>query len=76
MYEGIELTGSSESAQGYAAEKDIRKKQGTWLEKPLKLENGVPDACTFRNVIRAIDTHQSPTAFVEWMGALWEASQM
>ena len=27
-------------------------------EKYIKLENGIPDACTFRNVVKAIDTRQ------------------
>ena len=31
------------------------------------MENGVPDACTFRNVIKAIDTEQLHRVFVEWM---------
>lgn len=38
-----------------------------WLKKYLKLENGVPDAYTFRNVIKAIDTRQLHTVFIEWM---------
>ncbi len=38
-----------------------------WLRKYIKLENGIPDACTFRNVIRAIDMQQLHTVFVEWM---------
>ena len=37
------------------------------LRKYIKLENGIPDACTFRNVIRAIDMQQLHTVFVEWM---------
>ena len=45
----------------------IRKSKEKWLKKYLKLENGVPDACTFRNVIRAIDTQQLHTVFVKWM---------
>lgn len=43
------------------------KSRETWLKKYLKLENGIPDACTFRNVIRAIDTQQLHEVFVEWM---------
>lgn len=38
-----------------------------WLKKYTKLKNGIPDACAFRNVIRAIDTQQLHTVFVEWM---------
>ncbi len=38
-----------------------------WLKKYIKLENDVPDACTFRNVVKAIDTQQLHTVFIEWM---------
>ena len=44
-----------------------------WLRKYLKLENGIPDACAFRNVIRAIDSQQLHTVFVEWMKDAVEA---
>ena len=27
----------------------------------------MPDACTFRNVVRSIDTQQLHTVFIEWM---------
>ena len=43
------------------------KSKEKWLKKYIKLENGVPDACTFRNVVKAIDTHQLHTVFIEWM---------
>ena len=39
----------------------------------MKLENGIPDACTFRNVIKAIDTQQLHTVFVEWIESAKEA---
>ncbi len=35
------------------------------MKKHLKLENRIPDACTFRNVIKAIDTQQLHEVFVE-----------
>lgn len=38
-----------------------------WLKKYMKLENGVPDACTFRNVLRVIDAQKLHEAFVDWM---------
>ena len=38
-----------------------------WLKKYIKLENGIPDACTFRNVVKEIDTQQLHTVFNEWM---------
>lgn len=50
------------------------KAKETWLKKYIKLENGVPDACTFRNIIKAIDTQQVHTAFVEWMKAVVEVN--
>ena len=43
------------------------KSKEQWLREYIKLENGIPDACTFRNVIRAIDMQQLHTVFVEWM---------
>ena len=36
-------------------------------EKYIKLENSIPDACAFRNVVKAIDTRQLHTMFIEWM---------
>lgn len=44
-----------------------------WLKKYIKLENGVPDACTFRNVIKSIDTQQLHNVFVEWMKSIVES---
>lgn len=38
-----------------------------WLQKFLELENGIPDACTFRNVIKEIDTAKLHEIFCEWM---------
>ena len=43
------------------------KSKEKWLKKYIKLENGIPDACTFRNVVKAIDTRQLHTVFIEWM---------
>lgn len=33
----------------------------------MTLENGIPDACTFRNVVREIDTAKLHMVFCEWM---------
>ena len=63
----IMLTAVICGATSYAKVEMFEKSKETWLKKYLKLENGVPDACTFRNVIRAIDTQQLHTVFVEWM---------
>ena len=43
----------------------ISKKE--WLSTFLELEYGIPDACTFRNVIKEIDTEKLHTVFCEWM---------
>ena len=38
-----------------------------WLKKFMKLEYGIPDACTMRDVIKEIDTKKLHEIFVEWM---------
>ena len=38
-----------------------------WLQKFLDLEYGIPDACTFRNVIKEIDTAKLHDIFCKWM---------
>ena len=38
-----------------------------WLRKYIRLENGIPDACTFRYIIMKVDAAQLHTVFVEWM---------
>ena len=43
----------------------ITKKE--WLSTFLDLEYGIPDACTFRNVIKEIDTEKLHSVFCEWM---------
>ena len=40
----------------------ISKKE--WLGTFLELENGIPDACTFRNVIKEIDTQKLHLLFL------------
>ncbi len=63
----IMLTAVICGATSYAKVEMFGKSKEQWLKKYIKLENGVPDACTFRNVIRAIDTQQLHTVFVDWM---------
>ena len=63
----IMLTAVICGATSYAKVEMFGKSKEKWLKKYIKLENGVPDACTFRNVIKAIDTQQLHTVFVEWM---------
>lgn len=42
-------------ATSYAKIEMFGKNKEEWLKGFLKLENGVPDACTFRNVIKEIE---------------------
>ena len=60
----IMLTAVICGATSYAKVEMFGKSKEKWLKKYIKLENGVPDACTFRNVIKAIDTQQLHTVFV------------
>lgn len=54
-------------ATSYAKVEMFGKSKKEWLGTFLKLESGVPDACTFRNVIKEIDTQKLHTLFCEWM---------
>ena len=54
-------------ATSYAKIEMFGKSKEEWLKGFLKLENGVPDACTFRNVIKEIDTQKLHILFCEWM---------
>ncbi len=63
----IMLTAVICGATSYVKVEMFGKSKEKWLRKYLKLENGIPDACTFRNVIRSIDTQQLHTLFVDWM---------
>lgn len=54
-------------ATSYVKVEMFGKSKEKWLKKYIQLENGVPDACTFRNVVKAIDTQQLQTVFIEWM---------
>ena len=69
----IMLTAVICGATSYAKVEMFGKSKEKWLKKYIKLENGVPDGCTFRNVIRAIDTQQVHTVFVEWMQSVVES---
>ncbi len=63
----IMLTAVICGATSYAKVEIFGENKEKWLRKYLKLENGIPDACTFRNIIKSIDTQQLHTVFVEWM---------
>lgn len=54
-------------ATSYAKVELFGKSKKDWLGKFLKLENGIPDACTFRNVIKEIDTDKLHEIFCNWM---------
>jgi predicted transposase YbfD/YdcC len=54
-------------ATSYAKVEMFGKSKREWLERFLKLEYGIPDACTFRNIIKEIDTQQLHIIFCEWM---------
>ena len=54
----IMLTAVICGATSYAKVEMFGKSREQWLKKYIKLENGILDACTFRNVIKAIDTRQ------------------
>ncbi len=63
----VMLTAVICGATSYVKVEIFGKSKEAWLRKYLKLEHGIPDACTFRNVIRSIDTQQLHTVFVDWM---------
>ena len=54
-------------ATSYAKVEMFGKSKQEWLKTFLKLEYGKPDACTFRNIIKEIDTKKLHTLFCEWM---------
>ena len=63
----IMLTAVICGATSYTKVEMFGKSKENWLKKYIALEHGVPDACTFRNVIKAIDTEHLHKVFVEWM---------
>ena len=54
-------------ATSYVKIEMFGKSKEMWLRKYLKLENGIPDACTIRDVIRQIDTQKMHEVFAQWM---------
>lgn len=54
-------------ATSYAKVEMFGKSKKKWMGTFLELENGIPDACTFRNIIKEIDTKKLHTLFCEWM---------
>lgn len=54
-------------ATSYAKVEMFGKSKKEWLKGFLELEYGIPDACTFRNIIKEIDTQKLHTLFCDWM---------
>ena len=54
-------------ATSYVKIEMFGKSKESWFKKYLKLEYGIPDACTFRNVIKEIDTAKLHEVFRDWM---------
>jgi len=63
----IVLLGVMCGATSYAKIELFGKSKEEWLKKFLRLEYGIPDACTMRNVIKEMDTKRLHEIFVEWM---------
>lgn len=54
-------------ATSYAKIEMFGNSKYEWLKSFLKLEYGIPDVCTFRNIIKEIDTQKLHILFCEWM---------
>lgn len=54
-------------ATSYAKIEMFAKNRKEWLKKYIKLKNGIPDACTFRNIMKSIDSKKVHEVFIEWM---------
>ena len=54
-------------ATSYVKVEMFAKSREEWFRKYIKLENGIPDACTFRYIVMQIDAKKLHTVFVEWM---------
>ena len=48
------------------------KSKENWLKKHMKIEYGIPDGSTIRNVVKEIDTSRLHEIFVEWMKSVAE----
>lgn len=54
-------------ATSYARIEMFANKKKEWFQKYLKLENGIPDANTFRYVLMKITPEKIHSLFAEWM---------
>lgn len=68
----IVLLGVMCGATSYVKIEIFGKGKEEWLKKFMKLENGIPDACTLRDVIKEIDTKKLHEIFAEWMKQIAE----
>lgn len=62
-------------ATSYVKIEMFARSKEAWLKKYLTMENGIPDACTFRNIIKALDTKQLHAVFAEWMKSVVETAE-
>lgn len=60
-------------ATSYVKVELFARSREDWFRKYIKMENGIPDACTFRYIIMQIDAKQLHTVFVEWMQSVIES---
>ena len=60
-------------ATSYVKVEMFARNREEWLRKYIRMENGIPDACTFRYIVMQIDTAQLHTVFVEWMKSALES---
>ena len=63
----ILLTAVICGATSYAKVEIFGHEREEWLRKYLDLENGIPDAGTFRYILMKLDPAKLHTVFVEWM---------
>ena len=63
----ILLTAVICGATSYAKVEIFGRERKEWLRKYLELENGIPDAGTFRYILMKLDPAKLHTVFVEWM---------
>lgn len=59
-------------ATSYVKVELFAKSREEWFRKYIRIENGIPDACTFRYIVMQIDAKQLHTVFVEWMKSVVE----
>ena len=66
----IMLTAIICGATSYSRIEMFARSRSEWLKKYLKLENGIPDANTFRYVLMKITPEKVHSVFSEWMKSI------